>query len=79
MGQRIARILRLLRVRTVLPLLVAFGAIAALLIYANPIRIGAAFQRFNLLYLPIVVALGVGFYVVQGIRWWTLNRALQIR
>jgi uncharacterized protein (TIRG00374 family) len=77
--QRVSRILRLLRVRTVLPLLVAFGAIAALLIYANPSRIGAAFQRFNLLYLPIVVGLGVGFYVVQGIRWWTLNRALKIR
>ena len=79
MRQRIARILRLLRVRTVLPLLVAFGAIAALLIYANPGRIGAAFQRFNLLYLPIVVALGMGFYIVQGVRWWTLNRALHIR
>lgn len=61
-----------------LPLLLALGAIAALLVYADPRKIGIAFERFNLEYVPIVVVLGVGFYVVQGIRWWTLNRALGI-
>ncbi len=78
-ARRIGRLLHRMRARTVLPLLLALGAIAALLVYANPGRIGLAFARFNLLYLPIVVALAVGFYVVQGIRWWTLNRALRIR
>jgi uncharacterized protein (TIRG00374 family) len=62
-----------------LPLLFALGAIAALLVYADPRKIGIAFERFNLAYVPIVVVLGVGFYVVQGVRWWTLNRALGIR
>ena len=62
-----------------LPLLLALGAIAALLVYADPHKIGIAFQRFNLVYIPIVVVLSVGFYAVQGIRWWTLNRALGIR
>src|ERR1700693_196678 len=62
-----------------LPLLFALGAIAALLVYADPHKIGIAFERFNLEYVPIVVVLGVGFYVVQGVRWWTLNRALGIR
>jgi uncharacterized protein (TIRG00374 family) len=62
-----------------LPLLFALGAIAALLVYADPHKIGMAFQRFNLKYVPIVVALAVGFYIVQGVRWWTLNRALGIR
>jgi uncharacterized protein (TIRG00374 family) len=62
-----------------LPLLFALGAIAALLIYADPRKIGIAFQRFNLEYVPLVVALSVGFYIVQGMRWWTLNRALGIR
>ncbi|MFZ0130670.1 MAG: lysylphosphatidylglycerol synthase transmembrane domain-containing protein [Candidatus Dormiibacterota bacterium] len=62
-----------------LPLLFAFGAIAALLVYADPHKIGIAFQRFNLVYVPIVVALAIGFYIVQGVRWWTLNRALGIR
>jgi uncharacterized protein (TIRG00374 family) len=62
-----------------LPLLFALGAIAALLVYADPRKIGIAFERFNLEYVPIIVVLGVGFYVVQGVRWWTLNRALGIR
>ncbi len=62
-----------------LPLLFALGAIAALLVYADPHKIGVAIQRFNLEYVPIVVALSVGFYIVQGVRWWTLNRALGIR
>ena len=61
------------------PLLFALGAIAALLVYADPRKIGVAFERFNLEYVPVVVVLGVGFYVVQGVRWWTLNRALHIR
>jgi uncharacterized protein (TIRG00374 family) len=62
-----------------LPLLFALGAIAALLIYADPHKIGVAFERFNLEYVPIVVVLAVGFYIVQGVRWWTLNRALGIQ
>jgi uncharacterized membrane protein YbhN (UPF0104 family) len=62
-----------------IPLLLALGAIAALLVYADPRKIGIAFQRFNLVYIPIVVALAVGFYLVQGVRWWTLNRALGIK
>ena len=62
-----------------LPLLLALGAIAALLVYADPHKIGIAFQRFNLVYIPIVVVLAVGFYIVQGVRWWTLNRALGIK
>jgi uncharacterized membrane protein YbhN (UPF0104 family) len=62
-----------------LPLLLALGAIAALLVYADPHKIGIAFQRFNLAYIPIVVVLAIGFYLVQGVRWWTLNRALGIK
>jgi len=62
-----------------IPLLFALGAIAALLVYADPHKIGIAFQRFNLVYIPIVVVLAVGFYLVQGVRWWTLNRALGIK
>ncbi len=61
-----------------IPLLLALGAIAALIVSADPHKIGIAFQRFNLVYVPIVMVLGVGFYLVQGVRWWTLNRALGI-
>jgi len=61
------------------PLLFALGALAALLVYADPHKIGIAFERFNLAYIPIVVALAIGFYIVQGVRWWTLNRVLGIK
>jgi uncharacterized protein (TIRG00374 family) len=64
---------------TYLPVLFALGAIAALLVYADPRKIGIAFQHFNLVYIPIVIVLAVGFYLVQGVRWWTLNRALGIK
>jgi uncharacterized protein (TIRG00374 family) len=57
----------------------ALGAIAALIVTADPARIGKTFERFNLLYLPIVLGLSIGFYVLQGVRWWTLNRSLGIR
>ncbi len=50
-----------------LPILFALGAIAALLVYADPRKIGIAFERFNLAYVPIVVILSIGFYVVQGV------------
>jgi len=36
------------------------------LVYADPHKIGIAFQHFNLVYIPIVIALAVGFYLVQG-------------
>jgi uncharacterized protein (TIRG00374 family) len=66
------------RARSILPIAVAAGALVALLIYADPHKIGLALGRFNLAYLPIVVALGVGFYMMQGWRWWTLNKTLRI-
>lgn len=62
----------------ILPVVVALGAVVALLVYANPTKIGGAFARFDLRYLPVVIALGVVFYIVQGVRWWTLNRSLGI-
>jgi len=60
------------------PLLFALGALVALLVYADPHKIGIAFQHFQTVYIPLVLVLGIGFYVVQGVRWWTLNRALGI-
>jgi uncharacterized protein (TIRG00374 family) len=68
-----------MRLRSLLPIVFAAGALIALLVYADPHKIGIALKHFNLWYLPVVVALGVGFYIVQGIRWWTLNQALRIR
>ena len=80
MSKRFSGLLpRRLRSKSSILIVFAGGALAALLVYADPHKIGHALSRFDLRYLPVVLALGVGFYVVQGIRWWTLKRALQIR
>jgi len=67
------------RARSVVLVALALGAVAALIVTADPAHIGRTIERFNLLYLPIVVGLSLAFYLLQGVRWWTLNRALRIR
>ena len=67
------------RLRAALLVVVSLAAVGALVVTADPGRIASAFRRFNLAFLPIVVALSIGFYVLQGVRWWTLNRVLGIR
>lgn len=56
----------------------ALGGVAILILTADPARVAHSFTRFNLAYLPVVVGLSLGFYAMQGVRWWTLNRALRI-
>ena len=60
-------------------MLLALGAIAALLVYADPRKIGIAFEHFNLVVHADRRRPRIGFYIVQGMRWWTLNRALGIK
>ncbi len=73
------RVLKSPRARSALVVTLALGAVAALILTADPAHIGTTFEKFNLSYLPIVVGLSLGFYALQGLRWWTLNRALGIR
>lgn len=67
------------RFRAALLLTLALGAVAALIVTADPAHVGKTFTRFNLAYLPLALGLSLGFYALQGVRWWTLNRALGIR
>ena len=76
---RLRRALRGARIRAAVLISLALGAIAALIVTADPAHVGKTFERFNLVFVPIIVVLSVGYYVLQGVRWWSLNRALGIR
>ena len=79
MRSPLRRLLKTPKVRSAVLVALALGAVLALIITADPTHIGTTFARFNLWYLPIVVGLSLAFYLLQGVRWWTLNRALRIR
>jgi uncharacterized membrane protein YbhN (UPF0104 family) len=57
-----------------IPLVLALLVIGSLIVASNPSRVGSAIERFHLSDLPIILALSVGYYVLQGVRWWTLLR-----
>jgi uncharacterized membrane protein YbhN (UPF0104 family) len=77
-GTRAARPGRSLRQRALsrrrIPLLIALVVIGSLILASNPGQVGAAIEHFHLRDIPIVIALSVGYYVLQGVRWWTLLR-----
>lgn len=51
---------------------IGLAAIAALVLAFNPASFGRAIAHFDLLLLPGIVAVSVGYFVVQGIRWHLL-------
>src|SRR5262245_32547307 len=62
--------------RQALPFLVAVAALTALVLVVNPRALAAALARFNPLALPLVVGLTAGWFLVQGLRWHLLLRAV---
>ncbi|HZB98266.1 MAG TPA: lysylphosphatidylglycerol synthase transmembrane domain-containing protein, partial [Candidatus Sulfotelmatobacter sp.] len=54
------------------PVLIAIAALAALLLTASPDKVVRALERFDLIYLPVLLILSLTFYLLQGVRWWTL-------
>jgi uncharacterized membrane protein YbhN (UPF0104 family) len=57
-----------------IPTLLALLVIGSLIVASNPGQVGRAIEHFHLIDIPIVVGLSVGYYVLQGVRWWTLLR-----
>jgi uncharacterized protein (TIRG00374 family) len=51
-------------------------AIASLILASNPGQVGEAIRKFHLEDIPVVLALSIGYYVLQGVRWWTLLRVV---
>jgi uncharacterized membrane protein YbhN (UPF0104 family) len=57
-----------------IPLVLALAVIGSLIVASNPSQVGSAIERFHVRDIPIIVGLSVGYYVLQGVRWWTLLR-----
>lgn len=53
--------------------------IGSLIVASNPSQVGSAIEHFHLVDIPIVVGLSIGYYVLQGVRWWTLLRIVTRR
>lgn len=57
-----------------IPMLLALVVIGSLILVGNPAQVGNAIRHFHLSDIPIVLGLSVGYYILQGVRWWTLLR-----
>jgi uncharacterized membrane protein YbhN (UPF0104 family) len=62
-----------------IPLALALVVIGSLIVASNPSHVGSAIERFHVRDIPIIIGLSVGYYVLQGVRWWTLLRIVTSR
>ncbi len=76
---RIGRLHDWRRLRKFLPPLVGIAAVAALATAIDPVAFRHAVARFRLGLLPAVVLVSLLYYVLQGVRWHQLLRAVGIR
>lgn len=58
-----------------LPIGVAIAALVGLVLVVNPRALAHALSRFNPIAIPLIVALGVSWFGLQGVRWHFLLRA----
>jgi glycosyltransferase 2 family protein len=62
-----------------IPFTIGVAAVTALVIAVNPRDFANAASRFQVTAIPLVVSLGLGYYLLQGVRWHFLLRAVGIR
>ncbi len=62
-----------------IPLVIALAVIGSLIVASNPSQVGMAIERFHVRDIPVIVGLSLGYYVLQGVRWWTLLRIITDR
>lgn len=67
------------RLRGLIPYIVGIGVILALVLAVNPQNFAEAARRFDPAYAPIVAGLSFGYYLLQGLRWQPLLRAVGAR
>lgn len=69
---------RLPSLRRVLPALISLAILALIVEYVHPSELGGALARFHLAYLPIVLALSLGYYVLKGYQWHLFLKPLRL-
>lgn len=67
------------RLSSLWPYLLGLGVCVALVIAVTPQSFALAARRFDPAYAPVVALLSVGYYLLQGVRWQPLLRAVGSR
>lgn len=67
------------RLRSVLPYALSVAVVVALLLAVSPREFGRAVAKFDLVYAAPVAALSLAYYLLQGVRWQPLLRAIGAR
>lgn len=67
------------RLRRFVPMAIGVAAIAALVLGMDPATFERAISHFQLSLLPAIVVVSMGYYLLQGMRWQQLLRAVGIR
>lgn len=65
--------------RSIVPLVIAVAAVVALVLAINPRQFAHAAEGFDVRTVPAVVALSLGYYLLQGVRWHFLLRTIGVR
>jgi uncharacterized protein (TIRG00374 family) len=64
--------------RQVLPALISLAILGLIIEYVQPSHLGSALSRFHLAYLPIVMALSMGYYLLKGYQWHLFLKPLKL-
>jgi len=64
--------------RRVLPALISLAILGLIVEYVQPSHLGSALSRFHLAYLPIVMALSLGYYLLKGYQWHLFLKPLKL-
>ncbi|MGH7611259.1 MAG: lysylphosphatidylglycerol synthase transmembrane domain-containing protein [Candidatus Dormibacteria bacterium] len=64
--------------RRLLPALISLAILGLLVFYVRPQELGRAFSHFHLAYLPIILALAIGYYVIKGWQWHLFLKPLRL-
>ncbi|MGH7705443.1 MAG: lysylphosphatidylglycerol synthase transmembrane domain-containing protein [Candidatus Dormibacteria bacterium] len=69
---------RIPSLRQLLPALVSLAILGLIVEYVRPADLGHALERFHLGYLPIVLALSLGYYLLKGYQWHLFLKPLKL-
>lgn len=75
---RVGRARELRMLRRIGPLAIGVAAVAALAAGIDPRQFGSAVEHFRVVLLPAIVAVSLGYYLLQGVRWHQLLRAVGV-
>lgn len=65
-------------VRRLLPALVSVAILVLVVVYVRPQDLGTALSHFQLQYLPVILVLSMGYYVLKGWQWHLFLKPLRL-